>query len=80
MSAAEDFNTRSDVYHRCMSTFNCHIKVDFRNSGQDWAVDVDAKKDYLDTNIKDGYMTFTNNENFQCFEPVVFGAFEYPFC
>ncbi|EAU39479.1 conserved hypothetical protein [Aspergillus terreus NIH2624] len=45
--------------------------ADFRNNGSKWAVDVGIEADFPDAGIEEGYMTFTNEEILQCFEPVV---------
>ncbi|KAJ5161972.1 hypothetical protein N7492_007364 [Penicillium capsulatum] len=59
------------VYAKCIMDFENRIKADFRDNGQKWAVDVGIEADYPDANIEEGYMTFTNEEILQCFEPVV---------
>ncbi|KAJ6160435.1 hypothetical protein N7470_003831 [Penicillium chermesinum] len=59
------------VYAKCIMDFENRIKADFRNNGQKWAVDVGIEADFPDAGIEEGYMTFTNEEILQCFEPVV---------
>ena len=38
---------------------------------QKWAVDVGIEAEFPEAGIEEGYMTFTNEEILQCFEPVV---------
>jgi len=59
------------VYSKCIMDFENRIKTDFRNNGQKWAVDVGIEADYPEADLEEGYMTFTNDEIFQCFEPVI---------
>ena len=59
------------VYAKCIMDFENRIKADFRNNGQNWAIDVGLQADYPEAGIEDGYMMFTNEEILQCFEPVV---------
>lgn len=59
------------VYAKCIMDFENRIKADFRNNGQKWAVDVGIEAEFPDAGIEEGYMTFTNEEILQCFEPVV---------
>jgi hypothetical protein len=51
--------------------FENRIKADFRNNNQKWAVDVGIEAEFPEAGIEEGYMTFTNEEILQCFEPVV---------
>ncbi|KAK4997532.1 hypothetical protein LTR28_013951, partial [Elasticomyces elasticus] len=59
------------VYAKCIMDFENRIKADFRNNSQKWAVDVGIEAEFPDAGIEEGYMTFTNEEILQCFEPVV---------
>lgn len=59
------------VYAKCIMDFENRIKADFRNNGQKWAVDVGIESEFPEAGIEEGYMTFTNEEILQCFEPVV---------
>ncbi|EFX02384.1 hsp70 family protein [Grosmannia clavigera kw1407] len=59
------------VYAKCIMDFENRIKADFRNNGQKWAVDVGIEAEFPEAGIEEGYMTFTNEEILQCFEPVV---------
>jgi hypothetical protein len=63
--------TAGKVYAKCITDFENRIKADFHNNGQKWAVDVGIKANFPDAGIEEGYMTFTNKEILQCFEPVV---------
>ncbi|KAG9254232.1 uncharacterized protein F5Z01DRAFT_122594 [Emericellopsis atlantica] len=71
MKLADGSKTAGRVYAKCIMDFENRIKADFRNNGQKWAVDVGIEAEYPDAGIEEGYMTFTNEEILQCFEPVV---------
>ena len=71
MKLPDGSRTAGKVYAKCIMDFENRIKADFRNNGQKWAVDVGIEADFHDAGIEDGYMTFTNEEILQCFEPVV---------
>lgn len=60
----------SKAYAKCMMDFENLIKTDFCNSGQEWAIDVGTEAEFPEAGIEEGYMTFTNEEILQCFEPV----------
>jgi len=51
--------------------FENRIKADFRNNGSKWAVDVGIEAEFPEAGIEEGYMSFSNEEILQCFEPVV---------
>ncbi|KAH8690900.1 hypothetical protein BGW36DRAFT_432676 [Talaromyces proteolyticus] len=59
------------LFAKCISDFENRIKSDFHNNGQKWSIDVGVEADYPEADIQDGYMSFTNEEILQCFEPVV---------
>lgn len=70
-------NIARKVYAKCIMDFEYRIKSDFRNNGQNWAVDVDIEEDMYpgvwdNVGIEEGYMVFTNEEIFKCFEPVLY--------
>lgn len=46
---------------------------DFRNSGQEWEIDVALETEFPEAGIKYGYMTYTNDEILSCFQPVMDG-------
>ncbi|KAF3907383.1 hypothetical protein ABW21_db0201064 [Orbilia brochopaga] len=71
MKLPDGSKTAGKVYAKCIMDFENRIKADFRNSGQKWAVDVGIETDFPEAGIEEGYMTFTNEEILQCFEPVV---------
>ncbi|KAL4909828.1 hypothetical protein BDW74DRAFT_44553 [Aspergillus multicolor] len=71
MKLPDGSRTAGKVYAKCIMDFENRIKADFRNNGQKWAVDVGIEADFPDAGIEEGYMTFTNEEILQCFEPVV---------
>ena len=71
MKLPDGSRTAGKVYAKCIMDFENRIKADFRNNGQKWAVDVGIEADFPDADIEEGYMTFTNEEILQCFEPVV---------
>jgi len=71
MKLPDGSRTAGKVYAKCIMDFENRIKADFRNNGQKWAVDVGIEADFAEAGIEDGYMTFTNEEILQCFEPVV---------
>ncbi|KAF4471807.1 hypothetical protein FAGAP_13542 [Fusarium agapanthi] len=60
------------VYAKCVSDFDKRIIPDFRNNGQEWDIDV-AIETIPEAGIKDGYMTYTNDEILSCFQPVMDG-------
>jgi hypothetical protein len=63
--------TAGRVFSKCIMDFENRIKNEFRNNGQKWAVDVGIEGDFLEAGIDEGYMTFTNQEILQTFEPVI---------
>ncbi|KAF4470737.1 hypothetical protein FALBO_2338 [Fusarium albosuccineum] len=71
MKLPDGSKTAGRVYAKAIMDFENRIKTDFRNNGQKWAVDVGIEADFLEANIEDGYMVFTNNEIISCFEPVI---------
>ncbi|KAL1953029.1 hypothetical protein VTO42DRAFT_3757 [Malbranchea cinnamomea] len=71
MKLPDGSRTAGKVYAKCIMDFENRIKADFRNNGQKWAVDVGIEADFPEAGIEEGYMTFTNEEILQCFEPVV---------
>jgi actin-like ATPase involved in cell morphogenesis len=71
MKLPDGSKTAGKVYAKCIMDFENRIKADFRNNGQKWAVDVGIEAEFPDAGIEEGYMTFTNEEILQCFEPVV---------
>ncbi|KAF1986767.1 actin-like ATPase domain-containing protein [Aulographum hederae CBS 113979] len=71
MKLPDGSRTAGKVYAKCIMDFENRIKADFRNNGQKWAVDVGIEAEFPDAGIEEGYMTFTNEEILQCFEPVV---------
>jgi hypothetical protein len=71
MKLPDGSKTAGKVYAKCIMDFENRIKADFRNNGQKWAVDVGIEAEYPEAGIEEGYMTFTNEEILQCFEPVV---------
>ncbi|KAF7548766.1 hypothetical protein G7046_g8558 [Stylonectria norvegica] len=71
MKLPDGSKTAGRVYAKCIMDFENRIKADFRNNGQKWAVDVGIEAEFPEAGIEEGYMTFTNEEILQCFEPVV---------
>ncbi|PHH83603.1 hypothetical protein CDD82_6631 [Ophiocordyceps australis] len=71
MKLPDGSRTAGRVYAKCIMDFENRIKADFRNNGQKWAVDVGIEAEFPEAGIEEGYMTFTNEEILQCFEPVV---------
>ncbi|KAI9833962.1 MAG: hypothetical protein M1826_005867 [Phylliscum demangeonii] len=71
MKLPDGSKTAGKVYAKCIMDFENRIKADFRDNGTKWAVDVGIETDFPEACIEDGYMTFTNEEILQCFEPVV---------
>lgn len=71
MKLPDGSKTAGRVYAKCIMDFENRIKADFRNNGQKWAVDVGIEAEFPEAAIEEGYMTFTNEEILQCFEPVV---------
>jgi len=71
MNLPEGSKAVGRVYARCIMDFENRIKAQFRADGQQWAVDVGIEAAFPAAGIEDGYMTFTNEEILQCFDPVV---------
>ncbi|KAL8876457.1 MAG: hypothetical protein Q9198_005348 [Flavoplaca austrocitrina] len=71
MKLPDGSKTAGKVYAKCIMDFENRIKADFRSNGQKWAVDVGIEAEFPEAGIEEGYMTFTNEEILQCFEPVV---------
>ena len=71
MKLPDGSKTAGKVYAKCIMDFENRIKADFRNNSQKWAVDVGIEAEFPEAGIEEGYMTFTNEEILQCFEPVV---------
>ena len=51
--------------------FENQIKGNFRNNGQQFFVDVGIEAEFPEVPIKEGHIIFSNEEVFQCFEPVI---------
>jgi hypothetical protein len=68
MKLPDGSKTAGKVYAKCIMDFENRIKADFRNNGQKW---VGIEAEFPEAGIEEGYMTFTNEEILQCFEPVV---------
>lgn len=71
MNLPDGSRTAGRVYAKCIMDFENRIKADFRNNGQKWAVDVGIEAEFPEAGIEEGYMTFSNEEILQCFDPVV---------
>ncbi|KAJ9638332.1 hypothetical protein H2199_007019 [Coniosporium tulheliwenetii] len=71
MKLPDGSRTAGKVYAKCIMDFENRLKADFRNNGQKWAVDVGIEAEFPEAGIEEGFMTFTNEEILQCFEPVV---------
>jgi len=71
MNLPEGSKAVGRVYARCIMDFENRIKAQFRADGSQWAVDVGIEAAFPAAGIEDGYMTFTNDEILQCFDPVV---------
>jgi hypothetical protein len=71
MKLPNDSKIAGLVYWKCFKDFENRIKYDFRNNGQKWAVNVGVEAEFPDADLEEGYMTFTNEAIFQCFEPIV---------
>jgi len=71
MKLPDGSRTAGKVYAKCIMDFENRIKADFRNNGSKWAVDVGIEAEFPEAGIEEGYMTFSNEEILQCFEPVV---------
>jgi hypothetical protein len=61
----------SKVYAKNIMDFENRLKVDFRDNGQKFAVDVGIEAEFPEAGIEEGYMTWTNDELLMCFEPVI---------
>ncbi|KAF5710796.1 hypothetical protein FGLOB1_5326 [Fusarium globosum] len=59
------------VYKKCIDDFEDRIFSDFRNNGQEWDIDVAIETEFPDAGIKNGFMTYTNDEILSCFQPVI---------
>lgn len=66
-----DSRVSGEIRRQFMLQFSSQIIKDFRNNGQNWAVEVCEELDYPEVDIADGYATFTNAEILRCYEPVV---------
>lgn len=71
MQLPDGSRTAGRVYAKCIMDFENRIKADFRNNGSKWAVDVGIEAEFPEANIEEGFMTFSNDEILQCFDPVV---------
>lgn len=61
------------VFGKCIDDFEDRILSDFRNNGQEWDIDVAVEAEFPDAGIKNGFMTYTNDEILSCFQPVMDG-------
>lgn len=59
------------VFTKSLADFNDRVKPDFRNNGQVWNVDVGIESEFPGAGIKDGYIAFSNEDIYACFEPVL---------
>jgi hypothetical protein len=73
MKLPEESELAAKVYAKNMKDFEYFIKVKFRKNGQKWVTDVGFEEEELEypgANIEEGYMSWTNDEIFGCFDPV----------
>ncbi|TXC08313.1 hypothetical protein FocTR4_00003421 [Fusarium oxysporum f. sp. cubense] len=61
------------VYAKCIGDFERRIMIEFRNNGQEWDIDVAIETEFPEAGIKEGYMSYTNDEILSCFQPVTDG-------
>ncbi|CZR38248.1 uncharacterized protein FPRO_06561 [Fusarium proliferatum ET1] len=61
------------VFGKCIDDFEDRILSEFRNNGQEWDIDVAVEAEFPDAGIKNGFMTYTNDEILSCFQPVIDG-------
>ncbi|KAI3588058.1 hypothetical protein IWW34DRAFT_798022 [Fusarium oxysporum f. sp. albedinis] len=73
MRLPDGSKTARKVYAKCIGDFERRIMIEFRNSGQEWNIDVAIETEFSEAGIKEGYMTFTNDEILSCFQPVTDG-------
>ncbi|RKL21866.1 hypothetical protein BFJ68_g2176 [Fusarium oxysporum] len=73
MRLPDGSKTARKVYAKCIGDFERRIMIEFRNSGQEWNIDVAIETEFPEAGIKEGYMTFTNDEILSCFQPVTDG-------
>ncbi|KAG4256108.1 hypothetical protein FPRO03_05056 [Fusarium proliferatum] len=71
MRLPDGSRTARRVYGKCIDDFEDRILPDFRNNGQEWDVDVAIETEFPDAGIKNGFMTYTNDEILSCFQPVI---------
>lgn len=71
MKFPEGSKVTERIYAKCILDFEYRIKVEFKNNGQKWAVDLGVGAEFSDAGIEDGHLIFTNEEILGCFEPVV---------
>ncbi|KAL7765857.1 hypothetical protein ACKLNR_003773 [Fusarium oxysporum f. sp. zingiberi] len=73
MRLPDGSKTARKVYAKCIGDFERRIMLEFRNNGQEWDIDVAIETEFPEAGIKEGYMTYTNDEILSCFQPVTDG-------
>ncbi|KAH7226219.1 hypothetical protein BKA60DRAFT_177937 [Fusarium oxysporum] len=73
MRLLDGSKTARKVYAKCIGDFERRIILEFRNNGQEWDIDVAIETEFPEAGIKEGYMTYTNDEILSCFQPVTDG-------
>ncbi|RKK86208.1 hypothetical protein BFJ69_g1161 [Fusarium oxysporum] len=73
MRLPDGSKTARKVYAKCIGDFERRIILEFRNNGQEWDIDVAIETEFPEAGIKEGYMTYTNDEILSCFQPVTDG-------
>jgi hypothetical protein len=76
MNLSKDGNFAGKLYWKSCGEFESRIKGDFTNSGQDWKIHIGTGSDCPEVGFVDEYITFTNEEILQCFDPVVNGVID----
>ncbi|KAF4451643.1 hypothetical protein F53441_5322 [Fusarium austroafricanum] len=73
MRLPDGTRTAAKAYSRCIADFERRIMPEFRHNGEEWAIDVGITMDFPEADISDGFMTYTNDEISECFQPVTDG-------
>ncbi|TVY62683.1 Heat shock 70 kDa protein 12B [Fusarium oxysporum f. sp. cubense] len=71
MGLSDGHKTADRIYLKATREFEHQIKLQFRNDGREWLVDVGTETDYPEADIKGNDMIFTNEEVLSCFQPTI---------
>jgi hypothetical protein len=71
MRLSDGHRTADRIYLKATGEFEHQMKLQFRDDGREWLVNVGTETDYPEAGIKGSDMIFTNEEILSCFQPTI---------